>query len=470
MVFTSYQYLLIFFPLVALIFHLLGDKRKSLYAIIVASCIFYYTWGSIKYLSLLVFSLFFNYFITHYGINKLQKKWILTFGVIVNVALLGYFKYTNFFVDKFSQIFGLSIHISQIVLPLAISFYTFQQIAWLIDNYKKEAPTCDFFEYAGAVLFFPHLISGPIVQYHDLVPQLKVIKKDVDYRLILNGIFLVAVGCVKKIFIADYLARFVDVWYNNYADINTIKAWLAVLGYVFQIYFDFSGYCDIAIGSALMLGIKLPQNFNDPYKAESIRDFWRRWHITLGYFLTKYVYIPLGGNRKGKRRTLTNIFLMLCISGLWHGAGVHFILWGALHGLAMVIHRLYSESKLPKIPRHMSIAMTFIIVTLFWVAFRSNDVDCMMRVFKNLFWPNIPYGVNWETKSGFDLHELRPYLYMVIFSFLVVYLMPKAQDFFDKYGNKYPILIAIGSAGTIWLVLYKLVLTNSYTTFIYFNF
>jgi len=240
MVFTSYQYLLIFFPLVALIFHLLGDKRKSLYAIIIASCVFYYTWGGVKYLSLLGFSLFFNYFITHYGINKLQKKWILTFGVIVNVALLGYFKYTNFFVDKFSQIFGLSIHISQIVLPLAISFYTFQQIAWLIDNYKKEAPTCDFFEYAGAVLFFPHLISGPIVQYHDLVPQLKVIKKDVDYRLILNGIFLVAVGCVKKIFIADYLARFVDVWYNNYADINTIKAWLAVLGYVFQIYFDFS--------------------------------------------------------------------------------------------------------------------------------------------------------------------------------------------------------------------------------------
>ena len=469
MLFTSFQYLIIFFPLTVFVFYLMSEKRSALYTIILASCIFYYTWGGVKYLSLLGFSLFFNYFITKFGINKYKKKWILSLGVITNVCLLGYFKYTNFFVDKFSQFFGLSIHISQIILPLAISFYTFQQIAWLIDNYKKEAPECDFIEYAGAVLFFPHLIAGPIVQYHDLVPQLKVIKKEINYKLILNGIFLIAIGCVKKIYLADYIASFVDVWYTDFSNLNTIKAWLATIGYVFQIYFDFSGYCDIAIGSALILGIKLPQNFNDPYKAESIRDFWRRWHITLGYFLTKYVYIPLGGNRKGKKRTLINIFLMLCISGLWHGAGIHFILWGALHGIAMVIHRVYSESNLFKLPRVPSIIITFITVSLFWIAFRSDNVHCMTAVFKNLFSLNVPHGVNWKIKSGFDLHQLRLYLYMIIMSFIIVYLFPKAQNIYDKYSEKVSILIAVFSAGVIWLSLAK-IMTNSYTTFIYFNF
>lgn len=469
MVFTSYQYLLIFLPISVFLFYLFKNKRYSLYTIILASCVFYYTWGGVKYLSLLGFSLIFNYLITKYGINRYKKKWFLSVGVITNICLLGYFKYTNFFVDEFSKIFGISINISQIVLPLAISFYTFQQIAWLIDNYKKEAPDCDFIEYASAVLFFPHLIAGPIVQYHDLVPQLKEIKKRINYKLLLNGLFLIAVGCIKKVYFADYIASYVDTWYSDISNLNSLKAWLATIGYAFQIYFDFSGYCDIAIGSALILGIKLPQNFNDPYKAESIRDFWRRWHITLGYFLTKYVYIPLGGNRKGKKRTLINIFLMLCISGLWHGAGMQFILWGALHGIAMVLHRIYSESNLFKIPRIASIIFTFTIVSLFWVAFRSDNVHSLTEFYKNLFCINIPHGVSWEIKSGFDLHQLRPFLYTILLSFIIVYLFPKAQDIFDKYSERYALLFSIISAVTIWITIAK-VLTNSYTTFIYFNF
>lgn len=469
MVFTSYQYLLIFLPISVFLFYLFKKKSYSLYTIILVSCVFYYTWGGVKYLSLLGFSLIFNYLITKYGINRYKKKWFLSVGVITNICLLGYFKYTNFFVDEFSKIFGISINISQIVLPLAISFYTFQQIAWLIDNFKKEAPDCDFIEYASAVLFFPHLIAGPIVQYHDLVPQLKEIKKKINYKLILNGLFLIAVGCIKKVYFADYIASYVDTWYSDISNLNSLIAWLATIGYAFQIYFDFSGYCDIAIGSALILGIKLPQNFNDPYKAESIRDFWRRWHITLGYFLTKYVYIPLGGNRKGKKRTLINIFLMLCISGLWHGAGMQFILWGALHGIAMVLHRIYSESNLFKIPRIASIIFTFTIVSLFWVAFRSDNVYYMAEVFKNLFCINIPHGVSWEIKSGFDLHQLRPFLYTILLSFIIVYLFPKAQDIFDKYSERYALLFSIISAVAIWITIAK-VLTNSYTTFIYFNF
>ncbi|WP_177214441.1 MBOAT family O-acyltransferase [Succinivibrio dextrinosolvens] len=410
----------------------------------------------------------FNYTITNYGINKYKSKWILTFGVVTNISLLGYFKYTNFFVDRFNEIFGVSISVAHIVLPLAISFYTFQQIAWLVDNYKKEAPESNFIEYACAVLFFPHLIAGPIVQYHDLVPQLKELKSSVNYKLILNGFFLIAIGCVKKVYIADYLSMFVDTWYSSYTDFNTIKAWLATFGYASQIYFDFSGYCDIAIGSALIFGIKLPQNFNDPYKATSIRDFWRRWHITLGYFLTKYVYIPLGGNRKGYRRTLINIFLMLCISGLWHGAGVTFILWGALHGAAMVIHRVFSDSKL-SIVKPLSIFITFITVCLLWVMFRSDSVECASYVYKNLFSLNIPHGVNWEIKSGFDLHDLRKYLYVLILSFIVVFLFPKAQDIFDKHCEKYSIVISVFSVIAICLALFRIIV-NSYTTFIYFNF
>ena len=471
MVFISYQYLLIFLPIVAFLFFLSKNKRQCLYTIILASLVFYYTWGGYTYLSLLLFSLFFNFFITKYGIKKFRgSKLPVAFGVIVNIGLLGYFKYTNFFIDNFNLVFGLSIEIGRIVLPLAISFYTFQQIAWLIDNYKNEAPECDFVEYACAVLFFPHLIAGPIVQYHDLVPQLNTIKKAVDYKLILNGLFLIGVGCFKKAYIADYISFYVDFWYNDYLALNTYKAWLAVLGYASQIYFDFSGYCDIAIGSALLFGVTLPANFNDPYKATSIQDFWRRWHITLGYFLTKYVYIPLGGNRKGNRRTLINIFLMLCISGLWHGAGLTFVIWGALHGAAMVIHRLYSKAERKIVlNKYLSIFITFVAVLLFWIVFRANNLECAWSMFTNLFSGNLPTGVNWEAKTGFDMHELRPFIYMLVFSYLVIYFTPKAQDLFDKYSEKFPVILAVAAIGLIWISLYK-ILSNSYTTFIYFNF
>jgi D-alanyl-lipoteichoic acid acyltransferase DltB (MBOAT superfamily) len=258
---------------------------------------------------------------------------------------LGYFKYANFVVDIVASATGANPHLDKIVLPLAISFFTFQQIAWLVDQYRADAPPSSFSEYACAVAFFPHLIAGPIVRYNDLIPQFQDGKSfSLDWDCVARGLFLIGCGVFKKIVIADTLSVYAVFGFDQAASLTLLQAWLSVLAYTMQIYFDFSGYCDIAIGAAYLLGIRLPDNFRSPYKAASVREFWQRWHMTLGGFLTRYLYIPLGGNRGGLSRTCINVMLVMTISGLWHGAGFGFILWGAAHGAVMVLQRLWNAA------------------------------------------------------------------------------------------------------------------------------
>ena len=359
---SVYLYLLCFLPIVVLIHYFLlgiGPYKYRIviseFFIIVTSLIFYGTWKPI-YLLLLTFSIVFNYLMGNV-INDSRggaRKVYLALAVLANISLLIYFKYTNFIVDSTNYIFHWHIVIDQIVLPLAISFFTFQQIAWLMDQYRSDAPSCNFLDYSCAVVFFPHLIAGPIVHYHDLIPQFIVdwkLRRNYISEKLFNALFLISFGVFKKIVIADTLSYYVGLYFDTNSQINFLQAIVATLAYTFQLYFDFSGYCDIALGSALLLGISLPLNFDLPYRSASIQEFWRRWHITLGQFFTRYLYFPLGGSRKGFAKTLRNIFLIMFISGIWHGAGVGFILWGTAHGVAMVVQRCYGKFKFPVLPK-----------------------------------------------------------------------------------------------------------------------
>jgi len=311
---------------------------------------------------------------------RIHKKSLLFFGIIANVALLGYFKYTDFFIENVNLAFDVSVPLLHLALPLAISFFTFQQIAYLVDSYRGETKEYDFLNYALFVTFFPQLIAGPIVHHAEMMPQFasrwNLVK---NYRNIATGLFIFSIGLFKKVVIADSFAVWATAGFDNAPVLNFFEAWATSLSYTFQLYFDFSGYTDMAIGAALLFNIRLPINFNSPYKALDIQDFWRRWHITLSRFLRDYIYIPLGGNRKGAFRTYNNLLATFVIGGIWHGAGWTFVFWGFLHGMALVMHRFWKALgfTMPKIAAWF---ITFNFVNIAWVFFRAKEWDDAIKV------------------------------------------------------------------------------------------
>lgn len=497
MIFTSFEYLLFFLPMVCLLMigitrfspEAWGGVRKVL--IVVFSLIFYATW-KIDYLWLFLGSIVFNFtfgWLIHQN-KGFSKKLILGFAVAMNLGALGYFKYTNFVVDSVNYLTGTNFFVDKIVLPLAISFYTFQQIAWLVDQYRNDAPRCSFIAYSSAVTFFPHLIAGPIVHYHDLLPQFQAKNAfKASAEQILNGLFLISFGVFKKIVIADSLAPTVTQFFDKTEELNAYQAWLGTFGYTMQLYFDFSGYCDIAIGSALLLGITLPLNFDLPYKSRNIQEFWQKWHITLGDFFARYLYIPLGGSRKGNMRTLINLFIVMFLSGIWHGAGVGFIIWGTLHGLAMVIHRFCKFSGLRALPRKFAIFITFMFISLSWIPFRAESWEKTEKVIKGLFHLDgvpvpsficriFPIEPEQEALSfvkilGMEHDDFRVFAFTLVFAFLVVFLIPRCQIIYDKIitkeNNWKAYCLIILSAFLLFISLVKMAVIP-YSEFIYFNF
>jgi len=313
-----------------------------------------------------------------------SKKSILTFGIIANLALLGYFKYADFFITNFNLLSGADANLLKLVLPLAISFFTFQQIAYLVDSYRGETKEYDFLNYALFVTFFPQLIAGPIVHHKEMMPQFANARNKVkNYRNIALGLFIFSIGLFKKVVIADTFAVWATAGFDTATTLNLFEAWATSLSYTFQLYFDFSGYTDMAIGAALLFNIKLPINFNSPYKATNIQDFWRRWHITLSRFLCEYVYIPLGGNRKGEFRTYNNLLATFIIGGLWHGAGWTFVFWGFLHGVALVVHRAWSKLGF-KIWTWLAWLITFNFINIAWVFFRAKEWGDAVKVLSGM--------------------------------------------------------------------------------------
>ena len=314
-----------------------------------------------------------------------SSKTLLTAGVIFNLGLLGYFKYSDFFIANINKATDSHIPLLELALPLAISFYTFQQIAYLVDSYRSETKEYDFLNYAVFVTFFPQLIAGPIVHHAEMMPQFAQVKNKVkNYRNIALGLFIFSIGLFKKVIIADSFAMWATQGFDVERTLNMLEAWFTSLSYTFQLYFDFSGYTDMAIGIALLFNIKLPINFFSPYKATSIQDFWRRWHITLSRFLKDYIYIPLGGNRKGEVRTYTNLFATFLLGGIWHGAGWTFVFWGFLHGMALVIHRLWQKIGL-RMPKILAWFITFNFINIAWIFFRAKEWEDATKVLYAMF-------------------------------------------------------------------------------------
>ena len=340
MLFSSYEFIFIFLPITIIVYFLLNKlKNKKIQQIfLIIASLFFYAYYNIGYLAIILCSIVINFIISKIIIAKTNhKKLIFILGLIFNIGLLGYYKYTNFFINTFNNIIGTEFNLINIILPLGISFFTFQQISYLINIYKNEEKVPDLLTYCLYVTFFPYVISGPICIYKEIINQFKEENNlKVNYDNIAKGSYIFCIGLFKKMVIANTISLFVDNGYNSILNLDCISTWIVVLSYTLQLYFDFSGYSDMAIGIAKMFNINLPYNFNSPYKATSVRDFWRRWHITLSNFLTKYIYIPLGGSKKGKIRTYINTIITFLVSGLWHGAAWTYIVWGLLHGIASV--------------------------------------------------------------------------------------------------------------------------------------
>ena len=386
MLFNSYEFILFFLPITLFIYFYLNHRKSFRLAkgFLLFSSLFFYAWWSLKYVPIILFSIIFNFFLGNIILKHKSKKALL-FGVVINILLLAYFKYSNFFIDNINHLFNQNITFPNLMLPLAISFFTFQQISYLVDSYKDEVKECNFLQYALFVLFFPQLIAGPIVHHKEMIPQFTNLKNMlINYKNIIMGIYIFSIGLFKKVIIADTFAIWATNGFDKAIELNLFEAWATALSYTFQIYFDFSGYTDMAIGLALLFNIKLPINFYSPYKATNIQDFWRRWHITLSRFLRDYVYIPLGGSRVHEIRIYLNLLTTFLIGGIWHGAGWTFIFWGFLHGLALIIYRVWSKLQI-KLYTPFAWFITFIFLNVSWVFFRAKEWSDAMKVLDNMF-------------------------------------------------------------------------------------
>lgn len=387
MLFNSFDYILFFVPIVLFLyflfnkFHLIVIGKSWL----ILASLFFYGYITPKYIPLLLFSIFFNFAVSSAlnSKNKANKKVLLIFGILINILLISYFKYMDFFIANINAVFNSHIQLLHIVLPLGISFFTFQQIAYLCDSYEGKTKEYDFLSYSLFVLFFPQLVAGPIVHHEEMVPQFEKLKnKFLNWKNLSEGLLVFTVGLFKKVIIADTLAKWAALGFDGGANLSFLEAWITIFSYTFQIYYDFSGYTDMALGVAQMFNIKLPQNFNNPYRSIDIQDFWRRWHMTLSRFLKDYVYIPLGGNRKGTLRTYLNLFVVFLICGIWHGASWLFVLWGIVHGIAIVINRLWKKLNV-NLPYWFAWSLNFLFVSLAWVLFRSDSLTTASGIYKS---------------------------------------------------------------------------------------
>ncbi len=429
MLFNSYVYIFAFLPIVFFTYFYLVKREWLLAskALLVLSSLFFYAWWNIKYLPLILVSMFVNYAIgTTLSNNKIKRhnKKLLIAGIVFNVGLLGYFKYADFFIKNINFIANANIPLLHLALPLAISFFTFQQIAYLVDSYKGETKEYDLLNYMVFVSFFPQLIAGPIVHHKEMMPQFADREnKRLIYKNITAGLFVFAIGLFKKAVIADTLSPYVALGFDSGVNLSFFEAWSVILSYAMQLYYDFSGYTDMAIGSALLFNIKLPINFNSPYKALNIQDFWRRWHITLSRFLRDYIYIPLGGNRKGRFRTYYNLFVTFLIGGIWHGAGWTFVFWGFLHGIGMVIHRFFKELGY-SMNKYLAWFITFVFVNITWVFFRAKEWDDAIRLLKGMFGF---YGFKLPQINYFNVENYPALFVLIISTFAALFLKNSMQ-------------------------------------------
>lgn len=392
MVFSSIAFIFYFLPLFFLIYYMVGARYKNM--VILCGSILFYAWGAPRFIVIILLTTIIDFYVVRAMAaehRKRRKTLLLCCSLVVNLGLLFYFKYCNFFVENVNEVlrqFDIKpLRWTEVILPIGISFYTFETLTYVVDVYKGvHKPVRNFWDYQLYIILFPKLIAGPIIQFHDFAPQIydHTSFETTDNRL--RGIYRFFIGLGKKVLIANVMGEAADtIFAIPINELSTTTAWLGALSYTFQIYFDFSGYSDMAIGLGLMMGFRFPENFNDPYTAISITDFWRRWHITLGSWMRNYLYIPLGGNRVDSRlRLYFNLWLVFLLSGLWHGAAWGFIIWGAYHGAFLVMERIFLGKWLAKLGKAAA-AYSFVVVLVGWVFFRLEDFGVSMTYLSRMF-------------------------------------------------------------------------------------
>ncbi len=474
MVFSTSYFLTIFLPVFLIVYYLVGAKLKN-WVILFASIIFY-AWGAPKFVFILIGSTIIDFYLVRMMYNsKLmsRKRALLIISITLNLGLLFYFKYANFFIENVNSIFQLfgidAIMWVNVLLPIGISFYTFQTLTYSIDIYRNvHKPLEKINDYLLYIMSFPQMIAGPIVRFNTIADQIIERKETIDDKLI--GFIRFTIGLSKKVLIANVMGEQADLIMNS--DINsisTITAWIGILAYTFQIYFDFSGYSDMAIGLGKMMGFKFPENFNNPYVSKSITEFWRRWHITLGAFMRDYLYIPLGGNKVNTRRRLYfNLWFVFLVSGLWHGASWNFVFWGAYHGFFLILERLFLLKFYNRIGKIPSMLITFLIVIVGWVFFRLEQFDMAIIYLQKMFVWHIAAN-NFQTITSFTFFLVIA----TIFSFSTLFKVGiKANKYLfgtDSYSTTgYFIMTSVG------LILFALSLSSitssGFNPFIYFRF
>lgn len=391
MAFSSVIFLFYFLPLFFLVYYLSPQKIKN--PVILLASIFFYSWGGPLFVFVILGTTLLDFFLVRAMYHSEKNKLIyLIISLSVNVGLLFYFKYFNFFIDNLNSVISLSggekIFIEKIILPIGISFYTFESITYIIDVYRKEhKPLDNFWEYQLYIMLFPKLIAGPIVRYHQIADQITGRFKNDSIQNRLSGLLRFIIGLSKKVLLANVFGEVADHIYDGLTvdQQTTFYLWIASFAYTLQIYFDFSGYSDMALGLCMMMGFRLPENFNFPYISGSITEFWRRWHISLGAWMKNYLYIPLGGNKISKLISYRNLVIVFLLSGFWHGASWNFIIWGAFHGFFLVIERLFLLRYLEKIPKLFSVLLILFIVNLGWVLFRIENLEELKLILSKMF-------------------------------------------------------------------------------------
>lgn len=476
MIFSSTLFLLYFLPVFLIVYHLVPTVLKN-WVLLFAS-LYFYAWGAPKFVFVVVCSVVVDYYIINTmdsSEKKRKRKALLFLSVAINLGLLLYFKYANFFVENLNatliQIGFSTVDWTSVVLPIGISFYTFQTLTYSIDVYRRvHKPLKNPMQYLVYIMLFPQMIAGPIVRFNQIADQISDRKatETIDNKLL--GLFRFAIGLAKKVLIANVMAVEADrVFAISEGDLTTPLAWVGILAYTFQIYYDFSGYSDMAIGLGRVVGFKFPENFNNPYVSQSITEFWRRWHITLGAFMKDYLYIPLGGNKvKTKSRLFFNLWLVFILSGLWHGAAWNFVLWGAFHGLFLILDRLFLIKFYRLIGKYPSILITFIITIVGWVLFRVDSLDQAYFFTSKLFSFDLR-----ATAYFWDKEFVVITIIAVFFAFITLnnwgLRLEKLVFYTNEYTNKGYILMT-GALLCLLFLSSITIVSSGFNPFIYFRF
>ncbi|MBQ9865116.1 MAG: MBOAT family protein [Bacteroidales bacterium] len=470
MIFSSHIFLLCFLPLFLVVYFVVPPRGRNV--VLLVGSVLFYAWGAPDFVLILLASTVANYYLVrvmHGARSRRAKRLLCAAALVLSLGLLAYFKYANFFVDNlnaFLSALGLgALPWAKVLLPIGISFFTFQSVTYVVDTYRGvNEPMERLTDYVVYIIMFPQLIAGPIVRYTDIADQITA-RRRLRWEECLQGFYRFVIGLSKKVLVADVIGRTVDVVLGgDIAGMDMGTAWITIIAYTMQLYFDFSGYSDMAIGLGRIMGFKFPENFDNPYTSASISEFWRRWHITLGAFMRNYLYIPLGGNRKGRGRTYVNLWVVFLLSGLWHGASWNFVLWGAYHGCFLVLERLTGIGRQHKGWR---VLPTFVMLLVGWAIFRIEDLPTCWLFIKRLFSFDL---------GGFALTEHPQYyvtlLVALAFAFLTLFPFGRKLErwvFYTNYGNLQHVVVWL-VACLLFVFCLLALCTTDFSPFIYFRF